>query len=464
MIKLNQFPTELERERIATLGKYQMLYDNHAYAVFGLHEKIKKQYKNLADLVYIAHAIPFRISDFYSDFVRGDADNLIIHAGKDASEEDLSLVEEMVYENDLKEKIFDFANDQSKNGFVVLLGRVNEDGIYIIDSVPTDQYFPQNDGSVIFATYRKDPDDLTSTQLVVYTQTYKMENEACQIERGAYRCGDNGVAVATFPIDKMAAILGIPTILEKETLEIDELPIRQIDNGKRTKWRVGASDYSYIMPNLAEVNERSTHISTQLLKHMDARLVLPKEMGLENPDGTLQNPLSDTIYVDGKDTQTPQYITNSNPLVDATERQIVSQLKTISFVTGVPMFELLKTAMPERVESLKIQMFAAMRKTQGKRSKLKRGILDMFRIGGKLLKNDYLENNDIYIRFENVIPVDDLIVAQTEQTKVTAGLSSKKSAIMRIENIDEEAADEELKRIANEDRITGVTNPVPPTL
>lgn len=462
MIKLNEFPTALDRERVTTLGKYDMLYDNNAFPVLGLHEKIKKQYKNLSDLVYIAHAVPFRVTDFYSDFVRGDVDRLIISAGDDATEEEKQIVEDVVYENDLKERIFDFANEQSKSGFAVLLGRVNEDGIYMIDSIPADQYFPQSDGSVVFATYRKDPDDMTNKQLVIFVQQYKMVNGKCTIERAAFRTNEHGVTVSAFPIDRMAKLLGKEKIVENETLEIDELPIRQIDNGKRTKYGVGASDYSQIIPSLAEVNERSTHISTQLLKNMDAKMTLPKEMFKD--DGTLKNPAFEAILMDGKDNQMPSYISNTNTLIDAAERQILAQLKTISFITGVPMFEILKATMPESAASLRIQLFAATRKTQGKRSKLKRGIVDMFRIGGKLLNNRFLIENDVDIEFESVIPEDELTVAQTEQTKVTAGLSSKKSAMMRMENYDSDEADAELLQIQNEDRVSGVTNPVPPTL
>ena len=40
-----------------------------------------------------------------------------------------------------------------------MLGRVKE-GKFYIDQVPNDQYFPQRDGSVIFATYFKDPNDI----------------------------------------------------------------------------------------------------------------------------------------------------------------------------------------------------------------------------------------------------------------------------------------------------------------
>ena len=47
-VKVKQFPSETERETVATLKKFDMLYDNKAMAVLGVHELLKKQYKNLA--------------------------------------------------------------------------------------------------------------------------------------------------------------------------------------------------------------------------------------------------------------------------------------------------------------------------------------------------------------------------------------------------------------------------------
>ena len=453
MIKINEFPTRLERERIATLGKYCKLEENDCFLTLGLHEKIKKQYKKVEDIVYLAHAIPARVSEFYADFVRGDVDRLTIESKKEDSKEEDEFIDEVVYENDLKETIFDYAYEQSKSGFAVLLGRVDEEDKYKIDLIPSDQYFPQPDGSVVFATYKYNPDDSFHKSMILYVQVYKLESGKVLIERGAFETNQHGVASGQYPLSKVAPLIGLTEIKETETIDIDELPIRQIDNGKRTKYGFGKSDYANIIPNLAEVNERSTHISTQLLKNLDAKITLPVSMF--NEDGKVKAEIVEAIAIDKND-QVPQYITSNNPLIDAAERQIMNELKVISFVTGVPMFELLKSAMPDRVESLRIQMFAAIRKTQGKRSKIKRALLDMFRIGGKMKGITTLVEDDITISFEDVLPTDDLTQTQIEVEKVNAGLTSKKSAMQRLENYSDDEADAELQTIQDEDRIAGL--------
>ena len=52
-----KFPNSVERERITTLREYAKLNDNESQSVLGLHEIIKKQYKNAVDLVYLANAM-----------------------------------------------------------------------------------------------------------------------------------------------------------------------------------------------------------------------------------------------------------------------------------------------------------------------------------------------------------------------------------------------------------------------
>src|SRR5262249_42976929 len=149
------FPSPVEIQRVKTLRKYELLYSNDQQSVLLLHELIKKQYTKTADLIYLAHAIPSRVSEFYGDFVQGDADKLTIKALSDTEQETVTTI---VNTNDLHEKVYDWAVNQSEYGYSVLLGRV-EDDEFFIDEISTDQYFPQPDGSVIFATYKKSPTD-----------------------------------------------------------------------------------------------------------------------------------------------------------------------------------------------------------------------------------------------------------------------------------------------------------------
>ncbi len=465
-VKANEFPTDIERMRIATLRKYQKLYNNEQLSVFGIHDLIKKHYKDLADMMYLAHAIPARVTEFYGDFVQGDVDQLIIRANTGV-EKDEEFVDDVVFQNDLKESISDYAEDQSEFGFVVFLGWTDEEDKFHLDSVPADQYFPQADGSVIFATYKKDPDDPEKKKLVLHTQHYQMEEngEDVLIEHQAWRVDGLGVAQDPYPLDKMGELIGRKLEPTENISGLGELPIRQADNGRKTKWGFGQSDYHDITPQLAEINERTTQASTVFLKNIDAKMVVPSSsLSEDEKSGETKLKQQDVYIADGKEDVIPQYIINNNPLLEDSRAHIDTELKFIEWVTGVPMWALTKGAQAEKVESLRIQLFTALRKTAKKRSKIKRALLDMFRIGAKMTKqSEALQENDILIDFGDVLPVDEMVQVETESVKITSGVSSKKRSMMRIENYTEEEAEEELEEIASEDKIAGIGDE-PPTI
>lgn len=454
------FPSDVELKRIQTLRKYEKLHDNEQESVLLLHEIIKKQFKDVKDIPYLSHAIPSGVSGFYSDFVQGDADRITIGV-VNGTEDEQKFIEEVIDLNDLNESIGDFAYNQSEYGFEVLLGYV-KDGKFYIQIVPKDQYFPQADGSVIFATYLFDPNDaktnLKDRTKILYTQQYKVDGKNVKIERKLWQIDTFGRAS-----EELALTYASITALPEETIEnLDRLPIWQIDNGRKTSWGFGKSDYADILPQLAEVNERRTHISTQLLKNLDAKLQLPNIEALKDEKGVLKP--FDYIMPPDKDSVEVKYITNTNPLIENTEVHIESQLKMISWTTSVPMFELLKSAMPERVESLRIQLFGAIRKTTRKRAQITKGLRNILYIGYLMVKGKEMDGR-ITIDYSDILPTDELQETQIESEQVTAGLSSKRSAIKRLHNLSDEEADAELEQIGKEEIQSGAVNPnTPPTL
>lgn len=454
MIIKNNFPNNIERKRIQTLRKYEKLHDNDQESVLLLHDLIKKQFSKQTDIIYLSHAIPSRISEFYSDFVQGDSFRMAINVvGADNREDE--IVKDIIETNEIIENIGDYAYNQSEYGYEVLLGYVDEDGKFRIQIVPKEQYFPQSDGSVIFATYIYDPSDterqgIDRTKLL-YTQHYYLEGGDVKIERKLWEINDEGKAEKEVSLERANI-----TVDPLETIDgLGRLPIQQIDNGRRTSWGFGKSDYSDIMPQLQEVNERRTHISTQLLKNLDAKMQLPAIDSLKTDDGKIKQ--FEYLMVEKED-KDAKFILNDNPLVEATEKHVENQLKFISWITAIPMFELLKSAMPERVDAMRIQLFGAIRKTQKKRAKISKGVKEMIKIGYKMLENKELEK-DIEIKYSEVVPSDEQVEVEIESAKINNGLSSRRSAMKRLDNFTEEELDAELEIIKEENINSGVVNP-----
>lgn len=448
MLTPNTFPSAVERETVGSLGKYGKLYFNDSSTVLQIHEVLKKQYKKAADLVYISHALPAYITDFYADFVSGDTDDMqILLDPADKGKQD--ELDEMVFENDLKEQVNDFAAVQSEFGFVPLYAYMGADEVVHIEDIPADQYFPQKDGSIIIATYKKDPSDSTGVRLVLLTQQFKCDGNKTTIERQAWKCDDRGVNTDAWTIAAWNLAFG-KSYADTDTLEIDELPFVQADNGRKFSYGFGKSDYADIIPQLAEINERRTHIATQFLKNLDAKMELPAS--LKGEDG---NPIDfDTIFLADKEQARAGYVTPNNTLISEAEEHIMSQIRIISTVTGVPLWALTKGSAPERVEALNIQLFAAVRKTHRKRAKISRAMKDIIRIAFKLAGDEL--SADPIIKFGNVLPEDNLIEAETQSTLVRSGLSSHRSSIMRLNNMSEEDAQKELDQIEEENKIGGL--------
>lgn len=449
------FPTEIDLSRRSVLNKYRNLYENEQNKVFELHKIITRQYKNEEDIIYIAHSIPAKISDFYGDFVQGNASKIIIKTtGEDKKQEDI-LKERIINPNDLNDSIYDYAVDQSTYGYVILYAYKPTGADYIeIQNVPASQYFPQSDGSVIFASYLRDPEQRDKPhkdrQQYVYIQHFKLETNGVLIERSAY-------TVDTFGQSKDKVNLSILNIEEEEEERIEglsKIPIVQINNGKPTRWGFGKSDYHDILPNLEEVNERVTHVSTQLLKNLDAKLQLPKDDNLLDDEGNLKN--FDWLMA-SKEMGQAKYILNDNPLIEQTNEHIDRQIRFISWISAVPIWEFTKSGMPEKVESLKIQLFSAIRKTETKRTKIVKGIKKIIQVGYELLGEEL--DSDIDIKFSDVVPSDPIQETQVEETKVGSGLSSKYSSIKRLENYNDEEVEVELEKIKNENIESGVVNP-----
>ncbi len=454
-IKINAFPSDIEILRMQTLRKYELINNNEQSSVLLLHEIIKKQFKTVTEIPYLSHAVPSRISEFYQDFVQGDSEKLSISISSEDKKE-VEFINTVIDENDLREAIGDYAYNQSEYGFEVLLGYIKDSKFYI-QIVPKDQYFPQKDGDVIFASYLYDPREDASKpdkdkKKILYTQHYKKSGDNVVIQRKLWNVNDRGKVQSEIPLNVLADAMG-EELREEETLNgLGSFPIQQIDNGKVTEWGFGKSDYADIMPQLTEVNERRTHISVVLLKNLDSKIQLPESEALKNEDGTLKS--FDYIFSNSEDKDVTRYISNSNVLIEDTEKHVESQFKMISWLTAVPMFELLKSSMPERVESLRIQLFSAERKAKRKRAKITKGLRNLIYTGYKMLYSKEM-NGTINIKYGDVLPNDKAVDTSTEVEMVTNGLSSKKSSIMRINGYTEQEAQSEIEEITKEEIASG---------
>lgn len=441
----NKFPSLAERNYIADLGKFSKLAENNQMPVLGLHDAIKKQYKDASSIVYISHGIPTRIQEFYGDMVAGDSEGMTITFEDKAVQE---LLDGYIYENDIKESMLDYAQSQSASGRTWIHVFKDVDDTVKIQEVAADQVFPQKDGSIVTLTYLKDEKD--PMHFFMLLQHFTLEGSNVKVSRTAWKSNEQGVATVPLELSVIANFIGKPDMQAEETIadNVDMLPFFKVSNGKND-----VSDFARIVPQLAEINERVTQNATQFLKNGDAKMQLPAAMAEE--DGKVKP--FDFVLVDGKDQPEAKYITNSNPLIADAQEHILFELKMIELITGVPMWALTGKTQPEKVESLRLQLQSAIRKTTRKRSKLKRALQDALKYA--LMLDGTTIEGDVSIKFSDVLPTDETVAADTEVAKTQGGLSSKLSAIMRLNHCTEEEAQKELERINAENIMSGFTAP-----
>jgi len=446
MVQSKQFPTLSERLTVAAVLKYAKLASGSSVEqqeVLGLHSVIRKQFKDERDIIYLSNPIPSRVAEFYGDFVAGDSEDILID-GSALDAEGQKLLAQIVYESDLKELFSRLAESQSVAGKAVSYVYTDAAGTPVIGEVPADQYFPQSDGSVVLATYVSAYDQ-SVRKLKCLTQHFRIDGGRLVIERQAWNCNDDGVVAEEVPLESVAALLGLSVDAVSSYDGITEIPIRASLNG-----RDGSPDIKACVPQLAEINERMSHVSVELLKNLDAKMVLPSSLADES--GNVR--AFDTIFIpQGQTDVNARYVTNSNPLIADAREHVTEQVKLVSLATGVPMWEITKGAMPDNAKALRIQMFPAIRKASRKRASLRRSIQDLIRIAF-MFKGKKLEQ-DIPIKFGDVLPVDELEQAQVEDTRIRAGISSRRNAIQRTYGMDEAQAQDEFDAIREEETLVG---------
>jgi len=455
-----QFPKDTEEQRVSTLDKYNDLYENRQKNALPLHKRLKKHFSNPADIIYLSHAIPAMISDTYGDFVQGDVEQMTIEGAEDGNQD---FVDDIATRNKLKERVYNFAVCQSEFGFTVLhVHADNEDEEVMIDKIGEDQYFPQPDGSVVIATYKRHEEwRQDSPQFYVLLEHFTETGKNVDVKRYIGETGPDGKMTELHNFDS-SKVLFNESLKEEDTLDIDELPFIRINNGPIRSHGFAKSDYNDIIPQLAEINERASHVSIQLLKNLDSKLILPDTQAFKDEEGNVKTDIGDTLLLpeNGKD---PSYLANGNTLLQDVRDHIMYNLKIISGVTGVPFMEILRDSMPDRVEAIRTKHFRTQMKTRTKQSQIANGIRDAIRIAAKLDdQGDDIANAGVTISFSSILPEDETSIVEREQMKVSAGLSSRLSAIKRIGNLNDEQAEQELGRIREEERIEGVSDTTNP--
>lgn len=449
-----QFPTNDDFNRVAKLNNYYNVFKGLHSKVFKLKSYFEEDSKKKT-LLYLAYNVGQIISLTAADFLFGE--QLKIQTNEPEEQKPTEKkINAIIQNNYLDEKLYQSAVMQDVAGFTVIAVR-QKDKVAIIEEVPYDNYYPDFMGvrlgeeprQIVIASYI----DLVNPknqkkETFLYKQIHKLENGKGKIVHELW---------TTTPDMKQSQLTELALfsadLPAEEDTELDYIPIFQIDNFKTVKERFGISTYESVMNLFEEINDRITQISVQLIKHLNSKVAVGE--GVLSKKGEIDS--TQDIFLVEKGDIIPQYIANSNPLIEEGFKQIEGLIRQICTVTQTPasFLGLDDKGGVEKVETAKLRMAAFLKKIKRKQRSYEAKLVDILKTalffeGAK----KFPDNVDISFAWDLGLPRDLFTEAQTHQIMVESGMESKETAIRELKGFDGETLQNELDKIEKQNEMS----------
>ena len=444
---IKKFPTDADFARVAKLNNYYKVFKGLHNKVFKLKSYFEEDQKKRT-LLYLAYNVGQVISLTAADFLFGE--HLKIQTNEPEDKRPMEdKINRIIQSNYLDEKLYQSSVMQDVAGFAVFLVR-QKDKEAVIEEVPYDNYFPSSEGvrlgeepkEVIIASYV----DLINPkndkkETFIYKQIHSLEGSDGKIVHELWSTTSD-----MRQSEKVDLAFYSEGLNEEESTGLDYIPVFQIDNFKTIKERFGISTYESVMSLFEEINDRITQISVQLIKHLNAKVAVGE--GILNKKGDMETD-HEVFFVEKGDV-VPQYITNSNPLIEEGFKQIEGLLRQVCTVTQTPVsfLGLEDKGGAEKVETVKIRLASFLKKIKRKQRSYEAKLVDILKTalffeGTK----KWPENLDIDFTWDYGLPRDLFKEAQTHQILVESGIESIETAIREYKGLDGEALQNELEKI-----------------
>ncbi len=441
-----QFPTTEDFARVSKLNNFYNVFKGLHSKVFKLKSYFEEDQKKRT-LLYLAYNVGQIVSLTAADFLFGE--QLKIQTNEDDAKKPIEgKINKIIQGNYLDEKLYQSSVIQDVAGFTIFTVR-QKDNVAIIEEVPYDNYFPdfssvrlgEEPKKVVIASY---VDIVNPKNNKLETFLYKQIHTIGKISHELWTTTSD-----MKQSEKVELAIYSSELPEEESTELDYIPVFQIDNFKTVKERFGISTYESVMNLFEELNDRITQISVQLIKHLNAKVAVGE--GILTKKGEIDS--DQELFLVEKGDIVPQYITNTNDLIEEGFKQIEGILRQICTVTQTPtsFLGLDDQGGAEKVETVKIRMTAFLKKIKRKQRSYEAKLMNILKTalffeGTKKLP----ENVEINFVWDYGLPRDFLTEAQTHQILVESGIESIETAIRELKDLDGEALAQELERIKNQ--------------
>ena len=453
-----KFPYPNHQPRLDRYRFNDELFKGDHFMAFKLRVQNEHFNKTYSTLKYVTSNFAGLISKVSADMLAGEGNKYRVKDG------DQEFLDALVQDNKLHVQLYESALGNSKRGDAVFKLRVgkrrssDENSTVIIEDITPSIYFPHLDN----ANVRQEPETQELAWVVdIGTKKYlrkeihtpgKIRNELWLMK------GDEIAQQADL------ALLGIEGLMPEEDTGVKHSLLFHIPNWKDGSNFFGFDDYQDLTALFYALNNRMTKTENILDKHSDPILALPE--GVLDEEGKIKKESFTMFEIPGQDvgsTAKPEYIV-WNASLESNFKHIEKLVQMLyMFSETSPDAFGMGENQTDSGRALKLRLMRTIAKVNRKRLYYDNALKQILFVAQELAKAHNLEVGDgiklqgepapVDIEWQDGLPIDPYEAAQEEELRLASGTTSKKRAIMRLDGVDEDAAEDILEEIKEEDSI-----------
>lgn len=454
-----QFPPPSEAARLKRYADNRLLFDGDHDAVFGDWYKVLREDKEASFEVIL----PWfrRLTRLWAAMVAGEPP--AISLPDDAAERDTQRLTELTQRNRANTLFHEGVQDMSRYGDAVLKVRTEKKSA-VIEGVNPEIWFPIVDRAnvrkikqhVLAWSFES---EAQAKQKYLYAEIHS-ENF---IEYRLYHLSGTPGSGASGQIGEM-----VPDSEARRLMGEDWRPqdthmtgtplVVHVPNSRSTGRLHGYDDYSDVMRLVQESEVRYGQLARILDKHADPIVAGPRPQPLTDLEKEAVRQSGGKYFIVEGEENPPQYI-----VWDAQQAAAFEELKRLkeefyfASETSPAAFSDSEQGGAASGTALALRMTQPKHKASRIVMELDPAVKEVIKLAAKL---EGWSAEDLHIDWSDGLPDDQREQVEIEAQRVQNQLSSLKSALMRLDDLDEQQAEDELERIRKElNQSEGAPNP-----
>ena len=440
------FPYPTHIDRISQYSSNQQLLEGNHWEAFALQgdKDFSERYSKLR---YVVCNFAGLVSKVIADILFGEG--ITISGG-----DNQAWLEDFYFKNQMQTLNFESAMSNSAKGDALYKLRVEDKEIFVDDINPS-IYFPH----INPANPKRKPEteELAWTEMIGKTKYLIREiHTPGFVITKVHELNDKNEIEIDVDVKKYNEIAGTNYVASVDT-GIKRNLLVHVPNYRYSGKYFGVSDYNDINSLLFALNNRITKVDNILDKHSDPILAVPE--GILDENGRVKKEKLTMIELADKDTPTPEYIVWNASLENAFKE--IDKLVEFLFMFSETSPDVLGLGkgQAESGRALKMRLLRTIAKKNRKQRYYDQGLKEVFIIAQELSRAKGYTVNGVKCPSNPVIPslkfADGIVNDTFEDTQIQtmrleSGITTKKRAIMTLDEVEESEAEEIIKEINTE--------------